>query len=52
MLRYFTDAAVTIRPSPLSAAVIAVDWNTTILCCAGADELRHGAGNYRPYGFP
>ncbi len=52
VLRYFPDAAVTVRPSPLSEAMIAVYWNEAILCCAVADELRHRDGSYRPYWFP
>jgi hypothetical protein len=52
VLQYFPDAAVTVRPSPRSEAVIAVYWQEAILCCAVADELRHADGSYRPYWFP
>jgi len=52
VLRYFPQAAVTIRPSPLSEALIIVDWQETVLCSAVADELRHTDGSYRPYWFP
>jgi hypothetical protein len=52
VLRYFPHAAVTVRPSPLSEALVAVYWNEAILCCAVADELRHRDGSYRPYWFP
>jgi hypothetical protein len=52
VLRYWPGEAVTIRPSPLSEAVIWVYWGQDILCCALAEELCHKDGKCRPYWFP
>jgi hypothetical protein len=52
VLRYFPQAPVTIRPSPLAETAILVYWHDGILCYAVADELRHDDGSYRPYWFP
>ena len=52
VLRYFPQASVMIRPSPLTEATILVYWKEDILCYAIADELRHRDGTYRPYWYP
>jgi hypothetical protein len=52
VLRYWPHEAVTIRPSPMSEAVIWVYWDQDILCQAVAEELCHQDGSYRPYWFP
>ncbi len=52
ILCYWSGEAVTIRPSPVSEAVIWVYWDQDILCQAVAEELCHKDGSYRPYWFP
>ncbi|HZU69152.1 MAG TPA: Mu transposase C-terminal domain-containing protein [Ktedonobacteraceae bacterium] len=52
VLHYWPNEAVTVRPSPMSEAVIWVYWDQDILCQATASELCHKDGSYRPYWFP
>lgn len=52
VLRYWPGEAVTLRPSPMSEAVIWVYWDQEILCQAVAEELCHKDSSYRPYWFP
>ncbi len=52
VLRYWPGEAVTIRPSPMSEAVIWVYWGQDVLCQAVAEELCHKDGSFRPYWFP
>jgi hypothetical protein len=52
VLQYWPDETVTLRPSPVSEAVIWVYWDQEILCQAVAEELCHQEGSYRPYWFP
>jgi hypothetical protein len=52
VLQHWPDEAVTIRPSPMSEAVIWVYWDQEMLCQAVAEELCHKDGSYRPYWFP
>jgi hypothetical protein len=52
VLRYWPNEVVSIRPSPVSEAVIWVYWDQDILCQAVAEELCHKDGRYRPYWFP
>lgn len=52
VLRYFPRAQVTVRPSPLTEAVILVYWKGAGLCYAVAEELRHEDGTCRSYWFP
>ncbi len=52
VLQYWPDETVTLRPSPVSEAVIWVYWDQEILCQAVAEELCHQDGSYRPYWFP
>jgi len=52
ILSYWAQETVTLRPSPLTEALIWVYWNDGILCCAWAEELCHEDGSYRPYWFP
>jgi hypothetical protein len=52
VLHYWSNEVVSIRPSPMSEAVIWVYWDQEILCQAVAEELCHPDGRYRPYWFP
>ena len=52
ILSYWAQETVTLRPSPLTEALIWVYWKDGILCCAWAEELCHEDGSYRPYWFP
>lgn len=52
ILSYWARETVTLRPSPLSEALIWVYWKDAILCYALAEELSHEDGSYRPYWFP
>ncbi len=52
VLSYWARETVTLRPSPLTEALIWVYWKDAILCYALAEELCHEDGSYRPYWFP
>ncbi len=52
ILSYWAQETVSLRPSPLTEALIWVYWKDAILCCALAEELYHEDGSYRPYWFP
>ena len=52
LLRYWPSETVTIRPSPVSEALIWIYWKQEILCQAIAEELCHKDGTYHPYWFP
>jgi hypothetical protein len=52
ILSYWAQETVTLRPSPLTEALIWIYWKDAILCSALAEEFCHEDGSYRPYWFP
>jgi hypothetical protein len=52
ILSYWARETVTLRPSPLTEALIWIYWKDAILCSALAEEFCHEDGSYRPYWFP